>query len=422
MTPAEMLSFIHSPRWRGARADMARMRSLLSLLGNPQERLRFVHVAGTNGKGSVCAYIESILREAGYKTGLYTSPYIHRFNERMKLCGKSAEDEALCDIAAKIAPLIDRLDSVPTEFEIVTAVGFEFFARCGCEIVVLETGLGGRLDPTNVIAAPLCSVICAIGLDHVQILGETISEIAAEKAGIIKGGSPVAAYQSEAAAMAVIAEVCAARGAALRVANPSKIRILEQSLSGQSFLYGDRAIKISLLGEHQVKNAALALEATELLREGGFEISDGAVLRGFARACHIARLELLGEAPYFIVDGGHNAQCAAALREALPKLFPGRRRVLLLGMMRDKDVAEFMKILLPVFDEIVCTAPRNPRARLARELFEIAEGLGARAALEDSAAPAAALAKSLAGERGMVCAAGSLYLAGEVREALGFFE
>lgn len=422
MTIDEALNFIHNPRWRGAAADLSRVRGMLEALGNPQNRLCFVHVAGTNGKGSVCSLLASVLRCAGYRTGLYTSPYLHRWSERIRVDGAPISDVRLCEAASKVAPVAAGLKTAPTEFELVTVIAFLYFAQMGCDIVVLETGIGGRLDPTNVIGPPECAVITNIGLDHTQLLGGTIEAIASEKAGIIKAGAVVAAYKSAPGAMAVIERACAEKSVPLAVANFEKLEPIGDSLSGQTFRYGQRELFIPLLGAHQQKNAAVAIEALDILRDRGFEISESAIKAGFETVRWPGRFELLGKKPYFIVDGGHNAQCAAAIRSGLLRYFPDRKRVLLAGMMKDKDAAAFARELVSACDEVVCVTVRNPRSMDAGELAEVFKAAGRPAQVCGDAGEGIALAASLAGDDGAVCAAGSLYLAGEVRERLGFVE
>ena len=259
MTVSEALSYIHSVSWKGSVPGLSRTRELLRRLGNPQNQLKFIHIAGTNGKGSTAAMLASVLRAAGYRTGLYTSPYISCFNERMQVNGAMIPDEELAEITEAVRPHADAMADAPTEFELLTAVAMVFFARHSCDLVVLEVGLGGELDSTNVISTPEAAVICNIGLDHTQVLGDTLEEIATAKAGIIKGGD-VVIYRGEECVEHVFEEKCAAVGAVLHRADFERLRLHSHSLYGQVFDCGDRKkLELPLLGGHQLKNAAVAI-------------------------------------------------------------------------------------------------------------------------------------------------------------------
>lgn len=421
MTYQEAISFIHSAGMSAGRPGLERMRALLAEMGDPQEKLRFVHVAGTNGKGSTCAMLESILRSAGYKTGLFTSPYLRRFNERFRINGQCVMDAELTEIVEKIKPIAEGMGERFSEFELDTAIGFEYFARNKCGVVVLEVGLGGRLDPTNVIGCPDCAVICNIGLDHTAILGDTVEKIAFEKAGIIKPGCSVAMYQPEDEAVErVAAAVCREQGASLRIAEFDELELLRDDLDGQVFCYcDDRPLRLPLLGDHQLKNAAVALEAVEILRERHFRIKDEAVERGLEHTCWPARFELVSQQPYFVVDGGHNPQCARAVADNLEYYFPEERRVLLLGIMADKDVDGFLDALAAVADAFVCVAPDSPRALPARELGERLGKYKKPAFVCDSIGDGIRTAVGAAGKEGVVCAVGSLYMTADVRAYFG---
>lgn len=419
MTYEQALSFIHSSSMFGAKPGLERTARLLHTLGDPQNKLRFVHVAGTNGKGSTCAMLESILRAAGYKTGLFTSPYLQRFNERIRVNGKSISDDALAAAAEKVACAAG--DDKYTEFELDTALGMEYFAAQKCDIVVLEVGLGGRLDPTNIIDHPECAVITNIGLDHTSILGDTVEKIAAEKAGIIKQGCSVAMYQPENEGVEdIVAGICRSKGASLRIADFDELELLSDGLEGQEFCYcDDRPLFLPLLGDHQLRNTAVALEAVEILKERGWRIKDEAVEEGLSRVKWPARFELVSASPAVIIDGGHNVQCAETIRENLEYYFPECRRVLLLGIMADKDVDGFLETLAPAGDIFVCVAPDSPRALPARELAKKLGGAGKPVFVCQDIPGGIKTAVDAAGPDGMVCAAGSLYMAGDLRTHFG---
>lgn len=323
MTPAEALEFIHSESWLGSKPGLSRTQELLHRCGDPQDRLRFVHVAGTNGKGSVCAMLASVLTAAGYKTGLYISPYIARFSERMSIDGREIPMEELAQITEMIRPHALAMEDSPTEFELVTAIAMEYFARSRCDIVVLEVGLGGRLDSTNVIAAPECAVLTNIGLDHTEILGDTVEMIAAEKAAIIKTGSTAVLYAQKASVMELARETCQSLGVPLRIADFSRLTSVSDTLDGQVFRYRSwEELNLPLLGAHQLRNAAVVLETVEALRGRGYEIPQAAVREGLAKTRWPARFEIVSRKPYFVVDGGHNPQCAESVARGLQHYFP----------------------------------------------------------------------------------------------------
>ena len=419
MTGKEALAYIHNVPWQGTRLGLERTRELMEKLGHPEEKLRFVHIAGTNGKGSTAAMTASVLRAAGYRTGLYTSPYLQVFNERMSVDGEMISDEELGELTEQIRPLAEEMDDPPTEFEMITALAMLYFLRQKCDIVVLEVGMGGRLDSTNVIPAPAAAVICNIGLDHTAELGDTVEKIAFEKAGIIKEGTDVVLYRSESAGVEqVIRQVCRERKAALHIADFSALRLREDSVSGQTFSYQEhRDLKIRLLGAHQIKNAAVVLEVTEVLRHKGFEISEDALRRGLAAAMWPGRFELLRTAPAFIADGGHNRQCVEAVRAALEHYFPGRKVRFIMGVLADKDYASMIELLTPLAERFYTVTPDSPRALPAQKLAEQLEKRGSTAAVCDSAEDAVARALKEAGAEDVICSVGSLYMTGAVRQA-----
>lgn len=417
----EALDYVNGTRWRGAEASLRRIRELMSLLGDPQKKLRFVHIAGTNGKGSCAAMTASVLRACGYRTGLYTSPYLYRFNERMQVNGEMIEDEALCRHISAVRDKAEKMDEHPTEFELMTAAAMLYFLEEKCDIVVLEVGLGGRFDATNVVDTPECSIIMNIGLDHTAILGGTVEEIAAEKAGIIKENCPCVLYEQKRSVMDVVAERCRELDAPLTTADFSAIEPVFDSLEGQAFRYKGAMYALPLLGAHQLRNAAVVLETVGVLRARGWRLEDGDVEHGLYATNWPGRFELCAEEPDFIVDGGHNPQCAETVAENLMHYFPDNKRVLLIGVLRDKDYEKMTEILAPCADEFVTVAPDSPRALSAEELAGVLSRFSKPVTPCASVAEAVDTAKELAGEDGMVCASGSLYLVGSVRYALGMY-
>lgn len=417
----ETLAYIDSVNSFAPTPSLERIRELLTALGEPQNALRFVHIAGTNGKGSCAAMLASVLRTAGYKTGLYTSPYLHRFNERMQINGRMIEDEPLCACVSAVKEKADKMAGPPTKFELMTAAALLWFAAEKCDVVVLETGLGGRFDATNVISAPECSVIMNIGLDHTEILGDTVEKIAAEKAGIIKKGCPCVLYSQQESVEQVFVSRCRELDAPLVRADFDAIEPIFDSLEGQAFSYRGRMFALPLLGAHQLRNAAVALEAAEVLKSRGWKLEDSDVEHGLYAVSWPGRFELCAEEPAFIVDGGHNPQCAETVVENLLRYFPDRKRVLLVGVLKDKDYRRLMELLAPAADEFVTVTPDSPRAMSARELAGVLAETGKRVTAADSVGEAVELARELAGQDGAVCAVGSLYLAGSVRYELGMY-
>ena len=420
MTAKEAMQFIHEKVWQGSKPGLARTRELLSKMGDPQKRLRFIHIAGTNGKGSTSAMLAVILEAAGLRTGLYTSPYISDFDERMRIDGKPVSDDELASITEFCAPLALSMEDRPTEFELVTATAMEFFARGNCDVVVLETGLGGRLDSTNVIESPLCSVITNIGLDHTRELGGTVEKISAEKAGIIKRNCPTVIYELPENIKSVISQRCDALSSPLTEADFGAISAVSDSRQGQVFSYKEfKSLALPLLGSHQLKNAAVALETVKVLRSQGIEISDDAVRLGLSETEWPARFEIISEKPFFVVDGGHNPQCAETVTENLLKYFPDMKRVVLFGVLADKDYMGQAELLCSAADVFVTIAPNNPRALDAAVLAEKLRIFGKPVAACASIGEGVKTAIELAGKDGVVCSVGSLYSAGAVRACFG---
>ncbi len=412
----EAMQYISGTSWFGAEPSLERISELLEGLGRPQDSLRFVHIAGTNGKGSCAAMTASVMKAAGYKAGLFTSPYISRFNERMQINGKQIGDDVITAIVEEVKPLAENMAVHPTQFEMMTACAMLWFAREKCDIAVLETGLGGRFDATNVISCPEVAVIMNIGLDHTGILGSTVEQIAFEKAGIIKPGCDCVLYQQPDNITDVIAAACRERGARLHKADFSRIAREFDSIDGQVFTYKDNAYAIPLLGENQLRNAATVIEAVEVLRGRGWKIDQSDLEHGLYSVSWPARFEIISDDPFFVVDGGHNPQCAVSVAENLLRYFPDSRRIILTGVMRDKDTQGIFRALDPVADEYICvTASGSPRALPAEELAELLKDSGKKITVCPDIKDGVAAALDAAGGDGMICATGSLYIAGPVR-------
>lgn len=418
MNVQEALTYIHSVSWKGSVPGLSRTQELLHRLGDPQNKLKFIHIAGTNGKGSTAAMLASVLQAAGYRTGLYTSPYITCFNERMQVDGRMIDDDELAQITQELRPHAEAMEDHPTEFELVTAIAMVYFARHACDIVVLEVGLGGALDSTNVISQPEVAVICNIGLDHTEVLGDTLEKIAQAKAGIIKGGD-VVIYRGQASVEQVFSDACARTGARLHRADFDAIVPVSAALDGQVFDYGARkALLLPLLGAHQLKNAAVVLTTVDVLIARGWHISEQALREGLRTVRWPGRFELLRREPIFIVDGGHNPQCMASLAENLKTYLAGRPITALTGVMADKDYSDMYRIVAPYISRYVTVTPDNPRALRAEALAETLRVYGKPVIACPTVAEGVAEALRQTGSGEAVVAFGSLYMVGDIRAAV----
>ena len=363
MTYKEALEYIHSVTWMGSRPGLSRIAELCEKMNNPQNSLRFVHVAGTNGKGSFSCMLSEVLREAGYRVGLFTSPFIKEFNERIRVNGQDIPNEDLADVTEYVRGFADTMEDLPTEFELITAIALEYFRRQNCDIVVLEVGMGGRLDSTNVINTPILSVITEISLDHTGMLGDTVEAIAAEKAGIIKTGVPVMFSGTDTRARAVIANTAQRMGCAITYPVYDTLLVEQSSIEGSTFTYeGKSGYTISLAGLYQPRNAAAVICAVEALRRGGYAISDEALRAGLACARWSARFELLRRDPVIIYDGGHNPGGVSVSFGSVARYFPNTKCTALTGIMADKDYTETVGISAPYIARAFTVTPNVPRA------------------------------------------------------------
>lgn len=420
------LDYINSYTWSQWKLGLSRTKALMEALGNPQKNLRFVHVAGSNGKGSTCAMLASVLTRAGYKTGFFPSPYIEEFCERIRVDGAYITREALCRITERVRGIADAMEDHPSQFELITAIGMVYFAECGCDLVVLEVGLGGEFDATNVIDAPEVAVITHIGLEHTEYLGDTLEKIAETKSGIIKRGSDVVLYENEPEVTGVVTRVCEERGCPLHRVSFARLSALAQDLDGQDFSWDGLSLHIPLLGMYQLHNAATVLTVIEALRARGFEIPEEAVVSGLSTVSWPARFEVLRRDPLFILDGGHNPQCAEALAESIRTyLLPEddaagkdtHRIVFLAGVLSDKDFHEIIDLLSPFAAHFVCVTPDSPRALPAEDLCRILRERGLSAEWAHSVPAGVKRALDVSAGRPVI-AFGSLYMAGDIRRAV----
>ena len=418
----QALAYIHAVHWQGHKPGLDRIRTLLEALGNPHQKLQFVHIAGTNGKGSTAAMVDSCLRAAGYKVGMFTSPFINRFNERIQVNGIPIPDQDLVQLVEQVQPAAQAMEDVPTEFELITALGMLYFIQQHCDIVVLEVGLGGALDSTNIIPPPACAIITALGMDHVKELGPTLADIAAAKAGIIKPGSPVVSYGGEPEADKVIADTARAQGAPLTVVDFSRLQLRSASLDGLVFDFdGLEGLTLPFLASYQARNAAVAITALRALRGRGWNISDQAIRQGLAQVRWPGRFELLRRDPPFLLDGSHNAHGMRATVASLRERFPGEKFVFLISIMADKDWDKMLQLLLPLAKCFVTVTAPSPRAIPAPDLAAQIRAMGGVAEPSDTIPAGVARADALAAG-GPVAALGTLYFSGDVRRALTFLE
>ena len=374
----ETFEYINSYTYTYRHEDLNRVRKLLEKLGDPDRKLMFVHVAGTNGKGSTCAMLSAILRKAGYRTGLFTSPHILRYNERMQINGVPIPDSDLIEVTGKVRDALDTMNDKVNWFEMMMCSALVWFAEQQTDIVVFEVGLGGLLDGTNVIDVPECAVITNIGLDHTEILGNTLEEIAAQKAAIIKAGGTAVVYRGTESVEKVFDDRCREMGADLIKADFDSIKSRSEDVFGQRFdAEGMEDLYIPLAGEHQKKNACVAICAARALRNKGWKISDDDIRDGLASTVWPVRFEVVSRDPLFIIDGGHNPQCAEAVRDSLRSLLPSDMKVVfLIGMLADKDFREVIRILGDVSGEFVTVTPDSYRALDAESLAGVIRECG----------------------------------------------
>lgn len=411
MAYKEAIDYLAFTSKRGSCLGLSRITQLLERLGNPHKNVKFIHVTGTNGKGSVTKMLSCILNAQGYKTGLFSSPFVTRVNESIQLDGSEISDNEFAELIGDIMPVAEAMDELPTEFEITTAAAFEYFSKKNCDVAVIECGLGGDMDSTNVIEAPLLSVITNVEADHSAFLGDTIAEIAAHKAGIIKKGCPVLFGGNSMEALEVISEK--AINSKIFTVDYSRLSNISCTLSGSTFNFGEQNFSLSMLGIYQPYNAAIAISAVEILRKNGLDISNKAVYKGLKSARLNGRFELIKENPIVIFDGSHNPHGVNAAIESITNYFD-RKVVLLMGVMADKEYPEMVKTLSEVAAKAFTVKPNNPRALDSMLLADefIRNGVDAEFSTELSAGVEKALTYAEKNQLPLI-ALGSLYMYSE---------
>ena len=408
------LEYIQDCKRYGVVPGLDSIKRLLEKLGNPQEKLKIVHIAGTNGKGSVLAMLSSVLTCAGYRTGAYSSPAVLEHRESFQVNRKMIAKAEYARYMERVSRAAEELAAAgflhPTYFEVETALAFLWFQEKGCDIVVLETGMGGLEDATNVIPAPLVCVFVSISMDHMAVLGDTLGKIAAQKAGIIKPGSRVVSLKQPEEAMEVIRAACEEKGCPLVVADPEKASGIRRSLKGQRFSYGGmKNLSISLAGTWQIDNAVLALEALRALSETGFPVPEESLRQGLSEAAWPGRFQVMEGKPLFIVDGAHNEDGARRLMESVRFYFTNRRIVYIMGILKDKEAEKIVRLTCDAPSAVITTSDsENPRSMPPLLLADLVRPYCANVTAADSPQEAAELARLLAGKDGVVVAFGSL--------------
>ncbi|MGI6038618.1 MAG: bifunctional folylpolyglutamate synthase/dihydrofolate synthase [Eubacteriales bacterium] len=416
----EALQYIHGTKKFSTKPGLLRIENLLNEMGNPHKSMKYVHVAGTNGKGSATSMMGSVLITAGYKTGLFISPYLERFNERMQINNTPISDDDLVRFTQKtknhIQDMLDKGMLHPTEFELLTAMAFDYWAHNKCDFVSLEVGMGGRLDATNVIDPPEVAMIMSISFDHTRYLGDSLSQIAWEKCGIVKPGSDVVCYiHQNNEALEKIRDICEERNANFILPSEDELRVIDTGLFGSRFSYNGIETTVPLMGIHQVYNAISVIEAGRALAARGYNVTDEIIAKGIAQTQWVGRLEQVFESPYCVIDAAHNEDSVRALTTAVDKLFENREIITVMGMLADKDYEYCIPEVARRSSKFVATTPDSPRALDAKSAAEIAEKYCDDVVTEPSIEKAVDKAFEMAGENGMVLICGSLYLIGEAK-------
>ena len=419
--------YIDESRRFGHEMGLEAIRSLLRRMGDPQKDLKFIHIAGTNGKGSVGAYLGSVLSAAGYRVGRFVSPTLYEYRERIQINGEyitcQAFGEAMDPVAAALEEMRQEGEVLPSPFELETALSFLYFRKEGCDLVLLECGMGGLNDATNVIENTELAVITSISMDHMEYLGDTIGAIAGQKAGIIKPGARVVTCRQQPEAEAVIRRVCRRQGSQLNVACCDGAQVLERDLDHMTFSWQGHTITIHLAGAHQLENAVLALAGILALKDGGYSVTESQIREGFEKTVWTGRFTVLCRRPFFVLDGAHNPDAASKLRESLEIYFAGKRLIFLFGVYKDKQYDRIASILAPMASEIITMeTPGDPRALSAGALAETVRRYNSHVRAAESLQEAVRMGFESAGEEDVIAAFGSLSFAGEITSIIGEIE
>lgn len=420
MNMEDVIQLINTNRGDGKKESLNRMQRLLDKIGNPEKALTFVHIAGTNGKGSTASFVSEILIQASIRTGVFTSPHLEVINERIRINKDYITDEALITATEHVALVVDEVEKDSGErlysFEILTAVALLYFYQQGCELVVLETGIGGRLDATNTIPAPEVAIVTSIGMDHTRVLGDTLEKITTEKAGIIKENGTVVIPHFTPSIDQVFDEAAAEKKAVLIKTSDKDLKDLRVTEEGSTFTYKHyRDVMIRMVGRHQVSNALLAIEAALILREKGYEIADEDIKQGIAETYWPGRMEKIQRDPTIFIDGAHNPEGVVKLRESIESLFPEGNLTLVVGMMKDKDYMRMIEEILPFAKKIYTVSPDPYRGFAARVVAKELKNKGIDAESFDSVNEVIEFLENQKNKSETIIVFGSLYLIGDIK-------
>lgn len=415
------MNYLRGDVCSGMKLGLQNIRSLMEKLGNPQDKIKIIHVAGTNGKGSCTSFVNSVLVSQGYKVGMFTSPSIYNFEERIRINNTNISEENLISLMKEVKEVAETLETFPADFELITAIAYLYFYREKCDYVIMEVGLGGRLDATNVVDKPYITVITSISLDHQQFLGNTLPEIAYEKAGIIKENIPVVIYSQSEEVMNTLENIAKSKKAENVKNDLSSVKIIDNTIEGQTIAYKEyKDLKISLIGEHQVNNSTLALEVIDKMREMGTEISKEAVYEGFKNVIWPCRFELVSKNPYFILDGAHNIDGVDKFISSVKFYFANRKKIAIFGVLEDKDYMQMLEKIVPTFDIFLTVTPDSDRAMKSYKLKNVISSMTDKEIYNfEDYNDAIKKSFELSKEEDLICAFGSLYFVGEVRKLLG---
>lgn len=423
----ECMRYIHETAKFGSNYGLSRTNKLLELLGNPQKQIKTIHVAGTNGKGSTTAMISSVLKQAGYKIGMYTSPYLEEFEERIQINNVNIPKERLAEVITEVKDVVEQVKKLnlgePTEFEIITVAMFKYFCDEKVDYAVIEVGLGGRLDSTNVIN-PILSVIASISYDHMNILGNTIEEIAGEKAGIIKENTPVIVYPQSKEVERVLRTAAEERKADICFVSEFSAKLLEAKRKNNTQLIEVKTnkdnyeVELPLLGRHQILNCAVAINVLEKLRELGVQIDTRSILQGIKNTRWIGRMEVMNDSPLVVIDGAHNYDGIMNLKESIDTYFSYNKIILILGILADKEVVKMVKEITSIVNKVILTTPHSDRAENPEKLLDSIENHKDEVEIIQDYREAYKRALDIASEEDLILISGSLYMIGDMRKVI----